>query len=296
MAAHVDPVAWAKKKKRLTIIWVSIAAFLIVGTVSFLLMKNRIIPAIAYARAEAALDRGETETAVERFYAIGSYKDADARGAAIASAFGENAALLEQFKAASVHDVVRFGHYEQDNNRNNGTEPIAWYVLAKENGRMLLISAYCLDNQVYHDEGGFISWEQCTLRTWLNHTFLHTAFTAEEQLLIPTVALENKANPASGASAGKNTKDRVFVMSFDDVTAYAPVNGDFPLWTYPTDYAAAQGLTPHSEYGTGYWWMRTPGTTRDTVMYVDMRGSALHARRATAECGVRPVIWVVIGE
>lgn len=296
MASHVDPEAWAKKRKKRTILLVSISALVVILFVVFALMKNHIVPAITYARAETAISRGEPETAIARFYSIGTYRDADARGAALAAEFGENASILEQLKNVSVGDVVAFGHYEQDNVPDNGSEPIRWHVLGKENGRLLLLSIYCLDQQFYHKSNGNITWENCTLREWLNGDFMQSAFSKEEQLLIPEVLNLNKANPASGAGAGSNTKDRVFLLSYEDVVRYMPADGDLRLYTYATDYAAARGLTPHSEYKTAYWWMRTPGVTRDTVMYVDMIGSALHARRANTDCGVRPAIWVVIGE
>ena len=41
-----------------------------------------------------------------------------------------------------VGDSFTFGSYEQDNDLNNGTEPIEWQVLAIENNRALLISRY----------------------------------------------------------------------------------------------------------------------------------------------------------
>ena len=42
----------------------------------------------------------------------------------------------------SVGDIITFGHYEQDNNLDNGAEPIEWIVLDVQDGKALLLSKY----------------------------------------------------------------------------------------------------------------------------------------------------------
>lgn len=63
---------------------------------------------------------------------------------------------------------------------SNGAEQIEWMVLAVEGDEALLLSKYALDTQPYHDVEVDITWEKCTLRTWLNETFLAAAFDAGE--------------------------------------------------------------------------------------------------------------------
>ena len=86
----------------------------------------------------------------------------------------------------SAGDVVTFGHYEQDNNLDNGPEAIEWIVLDMQEGKALLLSKYGLDAIPYNTEYVNITWEQCTLRTWLNQDFLKTAFDEKEQSAILT--------------------------------------------------------------------------------------------------------------
>ena len=80
------------------------------------------------------------------------------------------------FSAVNVGDYVTFGHYEQDNNMSNDKEPIEWKVLEKKNGRILVLSKYGLDCQPYNEDRVNVYWEFCTLRRWLNSSFLELSF------------------------------------------------------------------------------------------------------------------------
>ena len=81
----------------------------------------------------------------------------------------------------SVDDIVTFGNYEQDNDLSNGPEAIEWIVLDVQDGKALLLSKYGLDVKLYNTGWTDITWETCTLRTWLNSDFKDTAFDRTEQ-------------------------------------------------------------------------------------------------------------------
>lgn len=51
-----------------------------------------------------------------------------------------------------VGDQIEFGSYEQDNDTDNGAEPILWDVIGQNNGRYLLISHYVLDYMAYEKD------------------------------------------------------------------------------------------------------------------------------------------------
>lgn len=82
-------------------------------------------------------------------------------------------------------ETVLFGSYEQDGDAANGKEPIEWLVLARDGDKALLLSKYALDHQsfmpFYEPVTEPFTWESCSLRQWLNSTFLNAAFSAEEQ-------------------------------------------------------------------------------------------------------------------
>ena len=149
-----------------------------------------------------------------------------------------------------VGDIIKFGHYEQDGNTTNGKEEIEWEVLAIEGNTALVISKYVLDCQQYHTTWTDITWENCSIRKWLNSIFYNTAFTSSEQNLIPTVSLPN-AEPWYDLSEGEYTQDKVFLLSVGELRKYYQFNtwdddNHFgycqKLVTEATSYAQSRGV------------------------------------------------------
>lgn len=75
---------------------------------------------------------------------------------------------------------IVFGSYEQDNNLDNGAEPLEWNVIKEEDGKVLLICKYGIEAMQYHPSEDDVTWETCSLRQWLNHDFIDTAFDDEK--------------------------------------------------------------------------------------------------------------------
>ncbi len=113
-------------------------------------------------------------------------------------------------------DVLSMGRYEQDGNESNGREEIEWIVLDRQNDSLLLVSRYALDCVPYHREDADVTWETCSLRTWLNGNFLNEAFSMTEQDRIVSARLQNPANPIFGTDGGSTTTDKVFLLSWEE--------------------------------------------------------------------------------
>ena len=105
--------------------------------------------------------------------------------------------------------TVVMGEYPQ--NCGLEKEPIEWIVLKEEKNRCLCISKCLLDTKPYHNLSENVTWKDCTLRNWLNHEFLTTAFSDEER---EKILLSDVANPA------QNTQDYIFLLSFDEIEEY----------------------------------------------------------------------------
>ena len=298
MAAHVDPEAWARKvRTRKIILGIVLGVLLLAGLTTYLLTSH-ILPSIRYARAERCLEQGDTAGALENFNKLWTYRDANARAAELAYALQEDDSLRRTFRNAELGDLVSFGRYEQDGNPDNGPEPIEWIVLGEKDGRLLLWSAYALDNQPIDKEDRPVTWAECTLRTWLNEDFREAAFTEAEQALIPRMLMKNENNKVSGTRGGKNTEDQIAVISYHELLMYGSANPKLgAIYAYPTAYAAARGVDSHSDYGTCKWWMRTPGVTQDTACYCDMAGLPLYTCPVNSNgLGLRPIVWVLVDE
>ena len=197
----------------------------------------------------------------------------------------------------AVNDHVFFGHYEQDNDLTNGAEAIEWRVLKVENGEALLISQYALDSQPYNEKYAVALWSECTLRQWLNDTFLKEAFSQEEQARIQEVLVVNDDNPHYSTRGGEDTMDRVFLLSEAEVLEFFPEQEQRTCQA--TEYAKAQGAYVDENNGNSWWWLRSPGVRPVDACGVraDGRISGYGSRDVNRPSGtIRPVIWVTMGE
>ncbi|MDO4493437.1 MAG: DUF6273 domain-containing protein [Clostridia bacterium] len=203
----------------------------------------------------------------------------------------------------TVGNVVSFGNYEQDNNKDNGAEPIEWIVLDVLENKSLLIAKYGLDAKAYNRDRVDTNWEQCTLRTWLNGDFLNKAFTAEEQRAISMTDVDNsKSQSYWGTNGGNDTKDKVFLLSYAEANRYFGVTYDDSNNTksrvQPTAYAIAQGASTNKGYKTaegaaaGWWWLRSPGSSRNRAAIVYAGGSIGYDLVNFDDGCVRPALWI----
>ena len=123
-------------------------------------------------------------------------------------------------------DCIYFGNYYQSNSSTK--EPIKWRVLSVDGNDALLLADQNLDAKPYNEEDTDVTWATCTLRTWLNGTFLNTAFTSAEQTAIKNTTVVNEDNSYYGTEGGVNTTDKVYLLSIAEAsnTAYG-FNGKF---------------------------------------------------------------------
>ncbi len=230
-------------------------------------------------------------------------------------AFSVNSAMAETLSTSSfdtVGSVVAFGRYEQDGNEENGPEDIEWIVLDIRDGKSLLVSRYALDAVPYHTENTDITWENCSLRIWLNSEFLQTAFTEAERELIPETEVDNSQkqglrrwNNWKKTKGGNNTKDRLFLLSCLEAKQYLGVT-----WDGEDNPMGAVGITEYvnqktagspyrrndSEDAPGHgcirWWLRSPGYLQHLVATVQETGVLIASGCECEDIGVRPALWL----
>lgn len=201
-------------------------------------------------------------------------------------------------KNASVGDTITFGAYEQDNNTSNGKEAIEWTVLDKDGMSLLLISKQALDCQQYNTSYTDVTWESCSLRKWMNGTFLNKAFNAEEQAQIQNTTVSADKNPEYNTNPGNATTDKVFLLSINEVEKY--FNSDEARKCAPTAYAKAQGAYTSDIHKTAsgaatcWWWLRSPGDIQNYAAYVYIYGSVFYRGDYVhyAHDAVRPALWI----
>lgn len=200
-------------------------------------------------------------------------------------------------------DYIIFGHYEQDGNLTNGPEPIEWEIVDEEDNRLLLISRYILDCQPYNTEKTGVTWENCSLRAWLNNEFYNSAFDSTEQNAILTATNPNADNISRGIDGGNDTEDNVFVLSVDEILD----NYEFEEWddtsyygysqalmAEVTQYAANQGAIINED-GFGDWWLRSPGNVPECAATVINSSKVVtDGFLVNSSIAVRPSIYLIV--
>ena len=280
--------------------------------------SEEMIPACGYGIAEDLFAAGEYKAATAAFAELDGYRDSAERAEACSAAFAEQqyAAAKELCAAgkydeaypmlialngyrdseklandvyddyksavirnAKVGDSVWFGAYEQDNDLSNGAEDVEWVVLTRDDDGILVISRYALDYMQYSSSTENVSWDTCSLRKWLNETFLRSAFSEDEQ---------NRIRDVIG---------KVFLLSTPD--AYKYMGTDEARRCVPTAYAIAKGAITSSSYqvdgkDTCGWWLRTPYSSNwhAAVITIDGAVSTLDVDIWLIYYGVRPALWI----
>lgn len=190
-----------------------------------------------------------------------------------------------------TYDCIYFGSYPQSDVTGNTKEPIKWRVLSVEGDDAFLVADRNLDLQRYN-EGGAATWQNCTLRSWLNgydasqnvvgkdystDNFIDRAFSKAEQNAVYTTRVRNKDNPDYGTYGGNDTDDKIFLLSYEEVTSAsygfsAAMVYDMARERDNTTYAAAGGsIQADLANSAGYiddWWLRTPGYRNTAAAYV----------------------------
>lgn len=256
------------------------------------------------------MDNGKTEEAVQELLSIPAYSGYKpiADYLAINPQLEAIAAREAKYRSfTTLGGYVTFGQYEQDNNTANGPEPIEWRVVAYNVtfNQVLLLSRYGLDAVPYNDRWIDITWEKCTLRTWLNRDFLNAAFTPEERSAILTTTVDNSTSQRYSdwnTYGGNNTQDKVFLLSYAEANRYLGVTRENHenMWSRisPTAYAINNGAETESKNRTvedvaaGWWCLRSPGYRQNTVALVFADGSLMYDVVSGLHCVVRPALWL----
>ncbi len=217
-----------------------------------------------------------------------------------------------------TYDCVYLGSYWQSDNNGDGTadkqdtkEPIKWRVLSVDGNDAFLISDKTLEclpyNEATDESSHFyrqsVTWEDSTLRKWLNEDFYNTSFTDEEKKAIKTTVVTNADNPDYGTEGGNDTNDKIYLLSLDEVK-------DSKLGFSPYCFEAENREINSSEYAEqlagykyGAWYLRSSGYAPYVAAFVaydghvyssgDIDGAGVDVTR---QRGIRPVLHLDLSQ
>lgn len=172
-------------------------------------------------------------------------------------------------------------------------EPIRWRVLNIADKNALLLADVSLDDQLYNREAKDTTWEQSSIRSWLNgygeekeKNFKDTAFREKEQQALVNTSLQNLGNLHYDTVGGSDTNDRIFLLAEMEVYGGAqalthgfisnyrdgdPGARDEARRSKSSTYAKAMGVWSNYEdgfIGNCLWWTRSPGQYQNYAAYV----------------------------
>lgn len=165
-------------------------------------------------------------------------------------------------------------------------EPIKWRVLDVKEEELYLVSDLVLDTQKFSQKAKAATWENSTLRSWLNGLddtknttemdfrqsgFIHMAFTSEEQEQLLLFGDDNIKLLAENEVNGSSYVGYGFVS-------------DEARRCQSSDYAKARGVATNEE-GFSNWWLATSGNTALTARYVGLSGAVYEKGYSIAYAG-----------
>ena len=162
---------------------------------------------------------------------------------------------------ASVGDIVVFGD-------------IRWYVIAKTDTGYTLLSEKPVIKQAFRKSGYGIStvtWEEYTVRAWLNEDFYNSKFCDGEKAAIVTshnTYVEDDYHYES--DCGNDTDDKVYIFSYSEALAVSDDTRDCGI----------------------DWWVRTPGKYQYDAMYIGLSSPNTIGNSVDNHMAVRPAIRV----
>ena len=161
------------------------------------------------------------------------------------------------YAANNVGDTVTFGSYD-------------WYIIGKSDNGVTLLMKENLTTKGYNDSYASVTWETCSLRTYLNGEFYNgSGFSDDDRAKIVKTSITNPNNPGYGTNGGNATEDYIYLLSI----------------------AEANALDSSIRNIGSSWWLRSPGSDSHFAAFVNGGGDVLtNGGNLSLNRGVRPVV------
>ena len=202
--------------------------------------------------------------------------------------FEEHAVLYPLWRPAKSKQLVNFAGYE-------------WQVLEHYEDKLLIMSENVIELGKYHEAFEKITWSKSTIRNYLNQ-IIYNRFTQSEKEQILETQVVTKNNPWFNIEGGQPTRDKIFLLSIEEVVKYLGNHRTLKNTTnkffVDDDFNNVRKATLEDQ-SSSRWLLRTPGNSSDFVAVVmnDGRISVTgdFVNRSSSEIfnvGIRPAMWI----
>ena len=178
----------------------------------------------------------------------------------------------------SGFEKCTFGRWPQGDKEHNGIQPLRWYILRKQENRLLLLSSEILEWLPFQtDEKKGCGWKESSLRTWLNHSFYLRAFNEQERRRICFFDLD--------ILSAENLLDRVGIPTWTDLCPMPRIGASLTV--------RCQQKMKQSGWQDREYWIRKDTEDDSThVMAFILQNGEVGRQRCSWNAGVRPAIWI----
>ena len=200
----------------------------------------------------------------------------------------------------SIGSTISFGNYK-------------WLVLDIQKNRALIITNVIIELRAYHDKYIDITWVDSEIRKYLNGEFYDKFKDSDKSKIIP-VTNKNLDNQWYGSNGGKESKDKIFLLSLEEVVCkYFGDSSELlnnprknqRYWFERKDKNnSKRGATFEGSWW--WWWLRSPGRNNVKAVYIWGDGNIGIQGNNILKCninscfhpngdvrgGIRPALWL----
>ena len=189
----------------------------------------------------------ETYTAAESYYKEQNYVEALKLYSKLDDYKNSKDRIEQIYNKFATGGEIYFGTYKGNT--------IPWTILKTEQDRMLLITKDSVEKIAFNDEVKNITYENSTIRDWLNSDFINDFSTGQEERILKQT---------------ENSDDGIFILNKEEYDVYS------------------KNLSLN--IGTD-WWLRTK--TPAGMMFVTADGDLNESGESVVRAmGVRPCVWI----
>ena len=189
---------------------------------------------------------------------------------------------------------IMFGRYALSSDKT--LDPREWIILEKnEDGSAILLANRLISLQRYNRKKEHVNWSESSLRHWLNHNFISDAFRPEERALLMDQNVKNRRTTIFGMSGGKDTEDKVWLLSLEELNNYFPKRA--MKRARPSNFIKHR-RPDMNDFGYASWWLRTTSVMPHKALVVDPFGEITSTGRNVYafKIAVRPVVKVNLND
>ncbi len=129
-----------------------------------------------------------------------------------------------------------------------------WVIAEKQDNKVLVVKVDGILDLPYSINEGNVTWENSSLRNYLNTIFLEDNFTKEECKYILDTKVLSADNSQYHTLGGNDTVDKIFILSAEEQLKYKEV------------------LNKHGNNS----WLRNPGASPDTAIFLTPKGQIMY--------------------